>query len=126
MGAASRRKGATAEARVAAWFRAHGFPNARRFLSGDGAQPGDIDGVQAAVMVEFPIGLRFGSQFDACVEVKDCLTYSPGPWMAQAEAEARPGQVPIVVFHPKGEADVGRWFVLTRLHHLYPDQEPQP
>ncbi len=121
-GAASRNKGAAAERRVVAWFRAHGFPHVRRYLSGDGRQPGDIDGVLIGRTSPQP----WAWVVPACVEVKDQATYDLAGWMRQAETEALDGQVPLVVFHPHGEADVGRWFVLTRLQHLYPDQETTP
>lgn len=100
MGAMSRRKGVKAEADVAAWLRDHGYPDARRYLSGDGRQPGDIDGVPGV-----------------CLEVKNQERYSLAEWLAQAEAEAGPN-LPVVVFKARGQVDPGRWFSVLRLEDL--------
>ncbi len=43
MGAMQRAKGARGEREVVEVARVSGFPHARRFLAGDGLQPGDLD-----------------------------------------------------------------------------------
>ena len=42
-GRANRRRGADAERSVVEFLRRSGWPDARRYLAGDGRQPGDID-----------------------------------------------------------------------------------
>ena len=44
-GRANRARGARAEVAVVNWLRDHGYPDARRYLAGDGRQPGDIDAI---------------------------------------------------------------------------------
>ena len=90
-GAASRRRGADAERSVVTWLRENGWPDARRYLAGDGRQPGDID-VWPGV----------------CVEVKDRLESCWPTWCRQALVEAR-GRVPVVVRRTRGVRDVGVW-----------------
>ena len=92
-GAANRRRGANAERAVVAWLRANGYPHARRYLAGDGRQPGDIDGVPGV-----------------CIEVKDIdPSRSAWPsWRAQVLAEAG-GRIPVVVRRTRGVTDVGQW-----------------
>lgn len=46
--AAERRRGADAERAVVNYLRAAGWPDTRRYLAGDGRQPGDIDGAGSA------------------------------------------------------------------------------
>ena len=43
MSAANRRRGADAERAVVNYLRSMGWDNARRYLAGDGRQPGDVD-----------------------------------------------------------------------------------
>ncbi len=89
-GAASRRRGADAERAVVAWLRAHGHPDARRRLAGNG-QAGDIDGIPGLV-----------------IEVKDVANSAWPSWCRQAAAEA--GGTPwVVVRRTRGEPDVGQW-----------------
>ena len=90
-GRANRRRGATAEVRVVNWLRANGWPDARRYLAGDGRQPGDIDGVPGVV-----------------IEVKDTKASAWPTWRAQVLAEAG-GRVPVVVRRTRGVTDVGMW-----------------
>lgn len=90
-GAASRRRGADAERAVVAWMRAHGWPDARRYLAGDGCQPGDIDAIPGV-----------------CIEVKDVEQSAWPSWCAQAVAEAG-DRVPVVVRRTRGTPDVGTW-----------------
>ncbi len=99
-GAAPRAKGARAEVALVNWLRAHGYPDARRYLSGDGRQPGDIDGLAGV-----------------CVEVKDQQRHDVGAWLRQAEAEAGPN-LPVLVVKPRGEVDPGRWWAVTRVGAL--------
>lgn len=91
MSAANRTRGANAERAVVAYLRVNGFPDARRYLAGDGRQPGDID---------FAPGI--------CLEVKDVARSARPSWRAQAVAEAG-GRVPIVLRRTRGVTDVGRW-----------------
>jgi hypothetical protein len=91
MSAANRRRGKDAEVRVVNYLRQHGFPDARRFLSGDGRQPGDIDAIPGLV-----------------IEVKDVAGSSWPKWCAQAEAEAK-GRPWVVVRRARGTVDVGAW-----------------
>lgn len=90
-GRANRRRGADAERAVVAWLRANGYPDARRYLAGDGRQPGDIDGVSGVV-----------------IEVKDVASSAWPTWRAQVLAEAG-GRIPVVVRRTRGVADVGAW-----------------
>ena len=90
-GRANRRRGADAERAVVAWLRANGYPDARRYLAGDGRQPGDIDGVPGVV-----------------IEVKDVASSAWPTWRAQVLAEAG-GRIPVVVRRTRGVGDVGQW-----------------
>lgn len=92
MSAANRRRGADAERSVVAYLRAQGWPDARRYLAGDGRQPGDIDW--------HPL---------VCLEVKDRESSSWPSWCRQAAAEAPRGTVPAVVRRTRGVTDPGRW-----------------
>lgn len=94
MGSAERRRGADAERAVVRYLRDNGYPDARRYLAGDGRQPGDID--------FHPL---------VCLEVKDVERSAWPTWCRQALAEARPGMVPVVVRRTRGVADVGAWEV---------------
>jgi Holliday junction resolvase len=91
-GAANRRRGADAERAVCAYLRQHGFPDARRYLAGDGNQPGDID---------FAVGVT--------LEVKDRAQSAWPSWRAQALTEARPGDIVAVVRRTRGVPVVGLW-----------------
>jgi hypothetical protein len=113
MGAASRNKGAKAERAVVSYLRSIGQPDVRRYLAGDGRQPGDIDG---AVLDFDHLLERFPGA--VCLEIKDRVTYDLPAWLRQCEGEARPDQLPLVLFHPAGVADVADWFVYTRARHL--------
>lgn len=97
MGAAERRRGADAERAVVAYLRSVGWPDARRYLAGDGRQPGDIDWHPLIVL-----------------EVKDCARSAWPTWCRQAVAQAGPGQVPCVVRRTRGVPDVGQWEVRVR------------
>lgn len=74
------------------YLRANGYPDARRYLAGDGRQPGDIDW--------HPL---------IAVEVKDRKSSAWPSWCRQAVAEARDGMVPVVVRRTRGTPDVGAW-----------------
>jgi hypothetical protein len=89
-GRANRRRGADAERAVVRWLRDNGYEGARRYLAGDGHQPGDIDGVPW------------------CIEVKDTASSAWPTWRAQALAQAG-DKVPIVVRRTRGVRDVGLW-----------------
>lgn len=100
MSASQRRKGANAERAVVAWLRANGYPDARRYLAGDGRQPGDID-VWPGI----------------CIEVKDRYPYDIPGALRQAEEEAG-RRVPVVVMHPRGVADVADWWAVMSMRGL--------
>lgn len=87
----SRARGARAEVNVVNWLRGHGWPEARRYLAGDGRQPGDIDAIP---------GL--------CIEVKDRSQSSWPAWCRQAETEAG-GRAWVVVRRHRGHPDVAAW-----------------
>lgn len=111
MGGMSRRKGCRAEVAVVNWLRSHGWPDARRYLSGDGRQPGDVDGVPGV-----------------CIEVKDHQAHAIPAWLRQVELEAGPN-LPVVVVKERGEIDPGRWWAVSRLEDFAAlirddDQEP--
>jgi hypothetical protein len=91
-GAASRRRGADAERKVVNWLRDNGYPDARRYLAGDGRQPGDIDAIPGVV-----------------IEVKDVASSAWPSWCRQAETQAGPDRVPIVVRRTRGVPDVAQW-----------------
>lgn len=91
-GAASRRRGADAERAVVNWLRDNGYPDARRYLAGDGRQPGDIDAIPGVV-----------------IEVKDVAASAWPSWCTQADNAAGPDRVAIVVRRTRGNRDVGAW-----------------
>jgi hypothetical protein len=91
-GRSNRNRGVRAEVQVVNYLRANGYPDARRYLAGDGRQPGDIDAHPLLV-----------------IEVKDCAASSWPTWCRQAAAEAPPGTVPVVVRRTRGVTDVGLW-----------------
>lgn len=91
-GAARRRRGANAERAVVTWLRHNGWPDARRYLAGDGRQPGDIDAIPGV-----------------CIEVKDRAESRWPTWLRQAVAEAGPHRIAAVVRRTRGVPDVARW-----------------
>lgn len=101
MSAANRNRGARAEVAVVNYLRGAGWPDTRRYLAGDGRQPGDIDW--------HPL---------VCVEVKDRQASSWPSWCRQTAQEARGGTVPVVVRRTRGTPDVGLWRARTRLSDL--------
>lgn len=96
-----RRKGQDAERAVVAWLREHGYPDARRYLSGDGRQPGDVDGVPGV-----------------CLEVKNRAALDLPGWLRQLDAEAPPHCLSFVVVKMRGVTDPGQWALVTRLNRL--------
>lgn len=100
MSAANRNRGARAEVRVVNYLRSMGWDNARRYLAGDGRQPGDID---------FAPGV--------CIEVRDRAGSSWPSWRAQCVAEAG-GRIPVVVRRFRGVTDVGRWEAQIPANHV--------
>jgi hypothetical protein len=90
-GRSNRNRGARAEVQVVNYLR-QWYPDARRYLAGDGRQPGDIDFHPLLV-----------------VEVKDCAASAWPTWCRQAAAAAPPGTVPVVVRRTRGVTDVGLW-----------------
>ena len=91
MSAANRRRGADAERAVVNYLR-QWWPDTRRYLAGDGRQPGDLDW--------HPL---------ICCEVKDVARSAIPTWCRQAVAEAPEGTVPVVVRRTRGAPDVGEW-----------------
>lgn len=91
MSAANRRRGADAERAVVRYLTSCGY-DARRYLAGDGKQPGDIDWHPLVVL-----------------EVKDVERSSWPAWCRQAQAAAKPDQVPVVVRRQRGIPDPGLW-----------------
>lgn len=96
MSAANRRRGADAERAVVRWLRDAGWPDTRRYLAGDGRQPGDVDW--------HPL---------ICLEVKDRVESAWPTWCRQAAAEARAGTIPVVVRRTRGQPDAGLWEART-------------
>jgi len=106
-----RAKGNRAEVATVNWLREHGHPDARRYLAGDGRQPGDIDGVPGV-----------------CIDVKDQREHRIGEWLRQVKAEAGPN-LPVVLVKPRGETDPGQWWAVLRfddLHDLITDEQENP
>ena len=91
MSAAERNRGARCEVQVVNYLRSVGFPDARRYLAGDGKQPGDID---------FAPGIH--------LEVKDRADSRWPSWRSQAVAECGE-RTPIVLRRTRGVRDVGQW-----------------
>ncbi len=85
MGSASRRKGLAGEHEVAAIFRAHGFEV--RGLEGSGDH---------LCMIGEPCSHRLGVVVHS--EVKRTETVKIWNWLAQLEAEAPPGTLPLLSF----------------------------
>jgi hypothetical protein len=104
MSAMSRDKGARGERAVVQHLRNNGWPDARRYLAGDGRQPGDIDAIPGV-----------------SIEVKNAGTYTISQWVAQAVEEAG-DRLPVVFMHPKGVRldDVGNWWAVMRVDDLLP------
>ena len=91
-GAASRRRGANAERMVVDHLRAHGWPDARRYLAGDGRQRhlGDVDAIPGVA-----------------VEVKDRTSSAWPTWLREVEDGNE--RVTVVVRRVRGNPDVGQW-----------------
>ncbi len=91
MSAAERNRGARCEVQVVNYLRTVGFPDARRYLAGDGKQPGDIDAIPGV-----------------SIEVKDVAKSAWPSWRLQAVTAAG-GRIPIVLRRTRGVRDVGQW-----------------
>ena len=98
----ARKRGARAEVQVVNWLRGVGWPDARRYLAGDGRQPGDVDWHPLVVL-----------------EVKDVAGSAWPTWCRQAVAASAPGQVPCVVRRTRGVADVAAWETRVQLAALH-------
>ena len=96
-GAMSRRKGAVAERDVVRWLRANGYPDARRYLAGDGRQPGDIDGVPGMV-----------------IEVKNHRRPAIKSWLRQLDDEGGDHLFKLLIMKIAGRTDVGTWSAIWR------------
>lgn len=92
IGRTSRRRGADAERQVVRFLRAQGWPDARRYLAGDGRQPGDLDWHPLVTL-----------------EVKDAASSRWPTWCRQVAAAAPAGTVPVVVRRTRTGDDVGAW-----------------
>lgn len=103
MSAMQRTKGAVAERDFVAFLRANGYPDARRYLSGDGRQPGDVDGVPGV-----------------CIDVKNHQRLAIPEWLAQVEAEAPAGSIPVLAVRRPGLVDPGQWWAVTRWSTMLP------
>lgn len=102
MSAANRTRGANAERAVVAWLRTNGFPDARRYLAGDGRQPGDIDAIPGVA-----------------IEVKDRERSAWPTWQWQTVTGAR-GRIPVVVRRTRGTPDVALWEARTPVCYYPP------
>jgi hypothetical protein len=100
-GRSNRNRGARAEVQVVNYLR-QWYPDARRYLAGDGRQPGDIDCHPLLV-----------------IEVKDCAASAWPTWCRQAAAAAPPGTVPVVVRRTRGVTDVGQWECRVQWRRAY-------
>lgn len=102
-GIAPRRKGANAERQAVNWLRTTGIaPDARRYLAGDGRQPGDIDAIPGV-----------------CLEVKAAERPQLGLWLAQADDECQ-GRLPAVWCRLRGTTDPGAWPLVLRARNFFP------
>lgn len=101
-GSRCRDKGARAERAAVAWLREHGWPDARRYLAGDGRQPGDLD---------FAPGIA--------VDVKARRELAIPAWLSQAETEAGPNRLPLLWVQRPGLTDPGDWWAVTRWRHVH-------
>jgi Holliday junction resolvase len=99
--AMQRDKGARAEREFVSFLRREGWPDARRYLSGDGLQPGDIDGVPGVT-----------------IEVKNCAQLSIPAWLRQVEAEAAPGSLPVLAIRRPGLVDPGDGWAVLRWREM--------
>lgn len=106
MSARERRKGASGELEVAAILRARGWPNAKRTSDGRAQiERGDIaDGPERVHL-----------------EVRRREAVAIWAWLAQAAAEARSGDAPVVVFRRNRSA----WYAAVELDYLLDLLEPE-
>lgn len=110
-------RGRKTQALVAAYLAAHGWPRAE-------TRPASLSGTD----VMHADGLA--------VEVKARADFAPLLWMRQAQRNAAPAQVPLVVMRPNGsgEGDVADWPAFLRLSDLvallhaagYGQKDPTP
>ena len=102
MTAAQRRKGIDYETKAVAWLRGHGYPDARRYLAGDGRQPGDLDAIPAVT-----------------IDVKARRELDIPQWLRQARTEAGPDRLPLLWVWRPGLADPGDWWAVARWADLF-------
>lgn len=98
----SRTKGARAEVDYVNWLRTNGYPDARRYLAGDGRQPGDIDAIPGV-----------------CIDVKDRAELAIPEWLRQVEIEAG-WRFPLLVVKRRLLSDPADWWAITRMRHMLP------
>ena len=109
-GAASRRKGLTGEHEVAAIFRRHGFEV--RGLEGTGDHLCIMAPRTPPALGGWPSAHLDGLTIHS--EVKRQERLQLWAWLAQAEAEAPPGSVPVVSFRRNHSP----WYAAIRLETL--------
>lgn len=94
-------RGRRTQAAVAAYLAAHGWPRAE-------SRPASLSGTDVMHLESL------------AVEVKARADFAPLLWMRQAQRNAAPTQLPVVVMRPNGsgEADVADWPAFMPLHRL--------
>jgi Holliday junction resolvase len=101
MASSEKRKGNAAERAVVEYFKAHGYPQARRTQAGTRHDIGDIDGIP-----------------DTAIEVKNHARLALAEWLTQLEAEIEAKGVSngVVIVKRRGKTDPGQWYAVTPLH----------
>lgn len=102
-------KGARAEVEAVNWLRARGYDDARRYLAGDGRQPGDIDVLPGLV-----------------IDVKNRDGWKAREWLDQVELEAGPDRLGVVWARLERVVDPGAWPVLIRARQFFEMIELEP
>ncbi len=99
MSSTERRKGANGERELCKIIRAHGWPNARRTSDGNAQdERGDI--------AHGPAGVHLESKRQERAAIWQ--------WLAQAERDAKPTDIPVVAFRRSR----GRWYAVLPLDEL--------
>lgn len=103
MGKAERDKGAQYERKAAQCLRENGWPDTRRYLAGDGKQPGDLDAIPAT-----------------CIDVKARRTLAIPAWLRQVEEEAAGKRLPLLWVWRPGLSDPLDWWAVTTMRYQLP------
>ena len=98
----SRTKGLVYERKAVRWLRDHDHPDARRYLQGDGRQPGDLDALPGV-----------------CIDVKARQKLAIPEWLRQVRQEAGPDRLPLLWIWRPGLADPGDWWAVARWEDLH-------